>query len=164
MAGGNRWLNLDDEKVRSLFCLIDKDVCYKSNKRVAGSLSEGYRRVSIQGKSTGAHRVAWFLHYGKWPDGFIDHINHDRSDNRIENLRLVSRSDNARNQKLNRHNTSGFNGVSYHKKRQEWRAAIQVNGKKKWVGSFKTKDEAIAARQKANVVYKFHENHGEISQ
>ena len=164
MTGGNEWVNLDDEKVRGLFYLAGKDVCYKSDNRVAGSLSEGYRRVSIQGKSTGAHRVAWFLHYGKWPDGFIDHINHDRSDNRIGNLRLVSRSDNARNQKLHSHNVSGFNGVSYHKKRQEWRAVIQVDGKKKWVGAFKTKGEAIAARQIANMVYGFHENHGEVSQ
>ena len=164
MAGGNRWLNLDDEKVRSLFCLIDKDVCYKSNKRVAGSLNEGYRRVWIQGKSTGAHRVAWFLHYGKWPDGFIDHINHDRGDNRVENLRVVSRLDNARNRKLDARNISGFNGVSYHKKKKYWQAKIQVNKKTKWLGAFATRDEAIAARRKANVEYGFHENHGEITQ
>ena len=62
--------------------------------------------------------------------------------------------------RLQANNVSGFNGVDYDKKKQKWQARIQVNGKRKLVGRFNTKVEAIVARQKANVEYGFHENHG----
>ncbi|MDX3744647.1 HNH endonuclease signature motif containing protein, partial [Pseudomonas sp.] len=68
---------------------------------------DGYLRINVAKTSFKAHRLAWVLYYGKWPDGDIDHINCDRADNRIENLRECSRSQNCHNTSLRRNNKSG---------------------------------------------------------
>lgn len=84
---------------------------------VAGSLnSEGYLLVWIDKINYKCHRLAWLYTYGCWPDN-IDHINGNRSDNRIENIRSVSAHENTKNQKIRSDNTSGFTGVSYYKGR-----------------------------------------------
>ena len=124
----------------------------------------GYKYISIKidckRHNLSLHRIAWTLYYKKIPENFIDHINHIRSDNRIENLREVSKVENNKNQSMPKHNTSGFVGVSYHKRDKIWEARIKVNYNQIYLGRFKTKEEAIEARKKAEVQYGFHANHG----
>lgn len=120
----------------------------------------GYMRGQILGNMHFSHRVAWAIHYGEWPDGGIDHINHVKDDNRIVNLRLVSHKSNMQNQRIRSTNTSGALGVHLHKASGKWRACIMVNGKSKHLGLFNDKEVAIAVRQIANIEYGYHENHG----
>lgn len=71
--------------------------------------AKGYRHLHIYGETYKAHRVAWALHYGEWPEGEIDHINHIRDDNRIANLRIVTRTQQMQN--LSYHSTANTTGV-----------------------------------------------------
>lgn len=121
---------------------------------------DGYPFGRIYDQQYRAHRVAWFVHTGSWPKNHIDHINGDRTDNRIVNLRDVTRSENQRNQKLDVDNTSGTCGVCWHKQRQKWQARIKINGRSIHLGLFDDIDLAIAARLKASVENGFHPNHG----
>ena len=92
-----------------------------------------------------AHRVAWVMTHGEWPKEMIDHINGDRSDNRLCNLRQATRSQNLINSKLSSRNSSGFRGVSWCSAKQKWDARIYSATKLRLLGRFKTKEEAIAA-------------------
>lgn len=110
---------------------------------VAGTpQGDGRIFVGVLDKVMRAHRVAWFLHYGEWPNGDIDHINRDPSDNRIANLRIATRKQNARNKGIPRNNTSGIKGASFHTKKGMWRAVAQLNGKHYHLGYFSTPEEA----------------------
>ena len=97
---------------------------------LAGSLdsSQGYRKLCIDGKLYRAHRIAWLIVMGALPAGQIDHINGDRSDNRIANLREATNAENCRNARLRRDNSSGLKGVSYHKPSGKWRSRIGSDG------------------------------------
>lgn len=120
----------------------------KTNKHVV---------VLYRGKQYKAHRIAWELFHGVPPDGEIDHINGKYADNRIENLRVVSRVENARNMKLSKNNKSGYPGV---------RACSKVEGKwivtigDKYLGYFDNFEDAVTTRQVAEEVFEFHVNHG----
>ena len=104
----------------------------------------GYRRVSLMSKRFMAHRVAWLYVHGEWPAQDIDHINGDRGDNRIANLRDVSARVNRENIRSPRvDNTSGYLGVMSHQGR--WRARVQVNGSSVSLGCFDTPEEAHQA-------------------
>lgn len=117
---------------------------------VAGSITpNGYYRIGVNGKLHQAHRVVWFLVNGEWPDGEIDHINGIRSDNRIENLRDVNRSENSQNRRVPNTNKSGFIGVSWAKCRNKWEAYIKLSGKQKHLGYFSTPELAYEAYLKA---------------
>lgn len=91
--------------------------------------SDGYGRVSLMGKRYLAHRVAWAIHYGEWPKLDIDHINMERHDNRLCNLRLANRSNNMMNTKKHQDNTSGYKGVYFEKQTGRYRAGIMRDGK-----------------------------------
>lgn len=122
----------------------------------------GYKKVQYKMKCYMAHRIIWEMHNGPIPDGMeIDHINHVRDDNRIENLRLVTHSDNQKNQKQHKTNTSGVTGVHWSKHRRKWVAKITINGKHFNLGGFDSKELAISARKNAEKWTGFHENHGE---
>lgn len=120
----------------------------------------GYRQGCILGRRKEAHRVIWALHYGEWPTGEIDHVNGVRDDNRIANLRHVSRAGNQRNKKRQANNTSGAPGIYFDKPTKSWRAQITVNRVRMHIGLYATFDEAVAARKAAEARYGFHENHG----
>lgn len=137
----------------------------KSNK-VAGSVSKtrGYIHIKIHGKSYSAHRLAWLYFYGSVPKQDIDHIDHCKTNNSIENLRVVDHKENHKNASKNKNNTSGFAGVSWSKKSNKWWATIKVSGKTYNLGVFEKIEDAVAARLNANKKYGFHENHGEASQ
>jgi hypothetical protein len=131
-----------------------------SNKAAFTATRRGYFCGRIFDTAYQAHRICWAIHYGVWPDKFIDHINGDRSDNRIENLRHATSAENGRNKSLLCNNSSGHHGVSYLKDRMKWYASIKVNGKTIGLGKFESKPDAIAARKAAEVQYGFHANHG----
>ena len=124
--------------------------CGKFKNKPAGCYNwAGYRRITVGGKTVMAHRIAWAMHHGEWPKNDIDHINGIKDDNRIENLRDVSRSLNARNRGVRVDNNSGVSGVSYSKERDRWVAYINVGSKQVTLGCFKTKEDAIKARVEA---------------
>lgn len=113
---------------------------------------KGYRYVRFQGRTYREHRLVWLYHYGHWPLDQIDHMNGDKSDNRIENLRDVSTSINKQNMRRPRaDNTSGFLGVTWSKARHAWVAQIQVNGKNRSLGAFTTPEDAYRAYLAAKV-------------
>jgi len=122
--------------------------------------SNGYIIIMIDGMNYRAHRLAWFITYCAWPKREIDHINHERADNRIVNLREVSRQENNKNMSKAKNNKSGVTGVHWDKARDRWTAKIQMEGKAIYLGRFIDKFEAICARKSANNKYGFHENHG----
>lgn len=123
---------------------------WTKNKDVAGySKSNGYMQVRIDGKYYLLHRLAWMYVHGELPNGDIDHVNRIRNDNRLENLRVVNKCVNQQNRSLQTNNTSGVTGVVYSKKYDCWRARIKANNKYYHLGSFKSFDEAVAARMKA---------------
>lgn len=105
----------------------------------------GYKVGLYQQRQFKAHRVIWALHYGVWPESEIDHINGVRSDNRIENLRLATRSGQLQNVGIRASNTSGYPGVSWHRGRGRWRAAIRCQGAARHIGYFDSAEEAGAA-------------------
>lgn len=108
--------------------------------------SQGYIKITIKGRAYGAHRVAWLLHYGEWPSKVIDHINGNRADNRITNLRDISHADNLINTTKPAKNRCGYRGVTWQGfSNNAWRACIGSNGKKKFLGYFKTPEDAYAA-------------------
>jgi hypothetical protein len=122
--------------------------------------SYGYFWGRINAKLYAAHRVCWAIHFGEWPKMDIDHVNGNRGDNRITNLRDVSRGENMRNKRVCPRNKSGLFGVSWCKQTETWRATIGVNGKQIHIGRFLKKEDAFDARQDALVKYNFHKNHG----
>ena len=119
----------------------------------------GYRHGAVFGIGFLAHRVAWALAHGEWPN-FIDHINGDRADNRLSNIRNVRWLENGRNYAISKANKSGHTGVSIHQPTQKWRASIAVLGKHIFLGSFPTEEQAVAARKAADAEHGFHANHG----
>jgi hypothetical protein len=132
------------------------------NKRFAdttvGSLSdEGYLCARIMGNTYKVHRLIWKLVHGEDPD-FVDHINGDRADNRLCNLRSVSRGENAKNVATRDNKSDAVLGVSLRNGR--WRARISDSGKLIQLGTFDTMAEAVAARRAAEVALDYHPNHG----
>ena len=104
---------------------------------VAGYISpNGYLVIRVDGRLYKGHRLAWLYVYGSYPSCDIDHINLIRSDNRIDNLRLATRSQNIQNTNKRSDNKSGYKGVSWDKKSKKWRSQIVCNGKKTCLGLF----------------------------
>lgn len=123
----------------------------------AGSvMSHGYFEIGFNGKRHTRHRLVWEYHNGEIPEGYtIDHINNIRGDDRIENLRLLTKKDNeqASVTVTRSHNTSGHRGVGLRKDTGKWRAFIDLNGKHITLGCFDTKEGAISARLAAEEQY-----------
>lgn len=138
--------------------------CRKWNSLCAGKVAGtsqpiGYRVIIIQRTHQYAHRLAWVYVHGVWPV-MIDHINGDKSDNRIANLRSVTRRENLKNSALRPSNTSGVSGVSWLKRRKRWQARIMVDNLQISLGVFHDFNDAVAARLEAEKRYGFHRNHG----
>lgn len=112
----------------------------------AGSvaITDGYRRIALDGKKYLAHRLAWLFVYGVWPTNQIDHIDHNKSRNKISNLRDVTNGENQQNQiKPQKHNHAGKLGVRH--RNGKYQAQIKIDGKSKHLGSYSTADEAHLA-------------------
>ena len=131
-----------------------------ANKPAGGFDGHKYVQVRVNGKKELAHRVAWFLSYGEWPAEHIDHVNGNRSDNRLSNLRVVSCAENAKNRSLTTQNSSGVVGVAWNNAKSVWQSQITVGGKQIHLGSFADFQSAVVARRNAEEEYGFHPNHG----
>jgi len=131
-----------------------------ANKPAGGINGCGYILLGLLGRKFFAHRVAWTIHHGAWPADQIDHINGDKEDNRLVNLREATSQENLKNQKMPCNNTSGVMGVYWHKPTANWRARIMVGRKYISLGYFDDFEDAAAARAKAEIEYNFHTNHG----
>lgn len=163
VSGRLTWLH----RPRSHFC---SDRYYRSiNRRCEGT--EAFAQISQFGYAVGcifqqkimAHHAAFALMTGRWPEGEIDHISGRRDDNRWENLREVSHAENGRNVRLGSANTSGIMGVRWNAQTRAWVAYIRADGKMRHLGSFKTCDDAAAARKRAERDLGFHPNHGRLA-
>lgn len=156
-----------DPATGKLFWKISPSQAVKAGDE-AGTLCGGgrscdkkYLRACYRRKLKQVHHVVWEMFNGPLKDGEeIDHINHIRTDNRIENLRKVYRSDNVKNRSMPINNTSGVHGVSYFSRIGMWVARIGVNGKSIFLGRYNNLEEAALARRQAEVTYGFHKNHG----
>lgn len=135
----------------------------KSTMRIVGSMRDtGYITTGDGNFTEYCHRIVWEMHCGNIPEGYeIDHVNHDRSDNRIENLRIVKKKDNLKNKRKYKNNTSGITGVSIvnTKGYRYFMAKIKVNGKQK-CQTFKNIIDAMNKRIEWEVLYGMHKNHG----
>lgn len=114
---------------------------------IGGSISDngprqGYRTFAYKNKKIRAHRLAWFMFYGDVPESCVDHINGDRQDNRISNLRLATNEQNQKNRKNN--NCGKTWGTQFHKnmKYKKYSAGFRINGKHKSLGYYATREEA----------------------
>lgn len=138
------------------------------NKRFSGK--EAFTAIDAHGYHSGgifraiyaAHRIAWIHVHGSI-SGEIDHINGDKADNRLCNLRDVTRVTNMRNKPQNSNNVTGVVGVFWHSASGKWAAKIGVGMKSLHLGVFPTFEEAVAARKDAEREYGFHKNHGRSS-
>ena len=120
----------------------------------------GYRGIKVDGKGYQAHRLAWLYVYGEHPKQQIDHINRDKTDNRITNLRDVSGSQNRENQlSPYKNNKLGVQGVS--KWKQKYKAQIQVAGVVTYLGLHETIEEAHQAYINAKNKYHIQEHHND---
>lgn len=119
----------------------------------------GYRIVTFKGKKIPEHRLIWCLVYGAFPKHEIDHINQIRDDNRLANLREVTRSENMRN-RTRKDSRLDEIGIWYCKRRKRYIAEITLNKKKVWQKSFKDIDLAIQERKTKALELGFHDNHG----
>jgi hypothetical protein len=121
--------------------------------------SEGYTVVNLSGREY-VHRIIWEMHYGSIPKGMeVDHINHRRADNRLENLRLVSRQDNGRNMSKSKANKSGLPGVEPRARANGdpfWLVSLSKN----YIAQVDDFFEACCLRKSAEHKYNFHPNHG----
>jgi len=122
--------------------------------------SGGYLQIGVDGNRYRAHRLAFLYTTGMWPDGEVDHVNHNKSDNRISNLRITSHKENGKNQKRPFDNKSGHIGVSWVTRNEKWLSQIRVNNKAIHLGYYDNIDFAVAARIQAEIEYGFHRNHG----
>ena len=126
---------------------------------LTGAKGDKYLATSINNKMTHVHRIVFMLHHGFIPN-YIDHIDGNRLNNKIENLRSVTSSENAKNRKANSNNTSGYTGVFWCKKSNKWGAAITSNRKRIYLGLYENKDDAIAKRVEAEKDNGFTSRHG----
>lgn len=136
-----------------------------SGKECGRINTNGYRVICFRHEGTlhilKAHRLAWMIAHGKLSDGVIDHINRNPSDNRISNLRDVSRAINQRNSSMQRNNTSGVTGVSWCKHKGQWRATACVDGRKRHAGYFSCIHESEAAIKAFRAKHGYTKHHGE---
>jgi HNH endonuclease len=156
-------MELDQNEVRRLFTYKETGDLINNTHRKRGSVGtivigyrekDGYIRTSLNYQKFIVHRLIWVYHYGAIPKGMqIDHINRDRHDNRIENLRLADRSLQMRNRSMHKNNISGVTGVTYKNRDKFWVANIGHRGEVVHLGSFKTKDEAILRRKRGEIEY-----------
>jgi hypothetical protein len=127
--------------------------------KAAGKMnSTGYRQIKIGSRLHCAHRLAWIHFYGQSPAAFVDHINGNRDDNRVANLREASRLENNRNKRVSSLSTTGVKGVFWRRRDKCFSSSISVGGRRKHLGHFTTAEDAAAAYRAAAI-----ENFGEFA-
>jgi hypothetical protein len=115
---------------------------------IAGTVSnKGYHYIRFGDTSIFSHRLAWLFSYGCFPDGVLDHINNNRLDNRLVNLRQATTSQNNMNKPVQANNLLQVKGVYFNKKRSKFCATAKLNGKHKHLGYFSNLEKASEAYQ-----------------
>ena len=125
----------------------------------AGSYAgNGYSIICVENKRFSGHRLAWYFYYGEWPDFHIDHMDGDKQNNKINNLRKSNPSVNMKNRGLNKNNTTGYSGIQ--KSRNKWRVRVRIDGKLLNFGTYDNIEDAVRVRNEVYIEYGFHPNHG----
>lgn len=125
--------------------------------KIAGTISpSGYREIKVNLTLYKAHRIAWSMHYGSWPEDHIDHIDGNRANNKINNLRVASHAVNQRNKRLGKNNSTGIFGVCWDPWKKWWRVQIGTD----YLGCYKSLLDASSARKSAELELGYHVNHG----
>ena len=128
----------------NLYWKINRTGKAKQGTKAGCLLGKGYRSCKIQGQQFLVHRIIFLYHHGYLPK-FIDHINGVKDDNRVENLREATLSQNNSNSKIRSNNTSGIKGVSWDKKSKKWLVYINLHYQRKYIGRYNTIEEAEKA-------------------
>lgn len=118
-----------------------------------------YRRTRLLEKNIAVHQMIFAMHYGRWSNNLLDHINHNTLDNHIENLREVTNYQNQQNRLINKNNSSGYSGIRKNKKGL-WVATISHQGKRIFLGSSKDLEIAKILRKQGETKFNYHPNHG----
>ena len=124
--------------------------------------ADGYREVGFKGRLTLIHRIVWCLNYGEWPQGQIDHIDGNPSNNSLINLRLATNQENCKNQKVRITNKSGVTGVRLHSNNKYVAYIKNLFGDQEHLGYFFSLEKAIQARKQKEEEYGYHINHGRV--
>lgn len=138
---------MDYDSSTGLFRAKTSRGCLGKGKSAKWHNGNGYIRIEIDGRRYHAHRLAWFYSFGEWPQ-YIDHINGDRADNRLQNLRNATQSQNAANMKRGKPK-----GISFDQRTKRWVAQITVNYKNHFLGRFETPEAAHATYCAAALKY-----------
>jgi hypothetical protein len=160
-------MHITQDEVIGLFEYHDNNLWWREQpgsvdiSKPAGSIeSKGYRLIGIKGKAYKAHRLIFLMHHG-WLPKQIDHIDNNKSNNKLDNLRDATKNQNQHNQGKHKNNKSGYKGVTWHKRDKKWQAQIMINYKQKHLGYFDCPKEAHVAY--CHVADKYHgdfANHG----
>jgi len=162
MTNLSKYSDYLEYKDGGLYWKVDRGSQKCKGKKAGTLVTSGYLRVRIRelGKSFLVHRVIFFMHHGYFPE-FVDHINCDKLDNRIENLRAATKSQNLMNKEFGKNNKTGFKNVYKSKRRKHWCVAISFNKIRKYIGTFDNLElaelVAIEAREKFHGAFA---NHG----
>lgn len=159
---------MDAKILHELFDYRDGELYWKPNKggnkvqgKRAGTMHhEGYVRTQVNGKIYGNHRLIFLMHHGYLPDE-VDHIDLNKSNNKIENLRPAMIGENQRNVSIRKDNTSGAKGVYWNKSAKKWVVQVRLKGKNGYFGLYE--DIEIAKKVATEARKKYHEefaNHG----
>jgi len=159
--------NLTQERLKGLFTYNPSTGVFVRNftkgGKIKGSIAgcidktTGYIRIRVDGKKYSGHKLAWLYVYGALPikPYQIDHIDRDRTNNSITNLRVVTQSENMQNMGIQKNNTSGVCGVHFRSDIHRWRARILIDGKNTHLGNFIKFSDAVNARKNAEVLYNY---------
>ena len=148
--------NIDYNPDTGIFTWIKKpSIATKVGQEAGTANKNGYICISFRKKIYYAHRLAYYMYYGIDPlEKKIDHIRGPCNNNKINNLRLATHSQNSMNRvNLGSNNNSGYTGVDWNKRLKKWRARITINGVQKHLGYFTNKEDAIKARKEAEIKY-----------
>ncbi|MDO8972094.1 MAG: HNH endonuclease signature motif containing protein [Saprospiraceae bacterium] len=126
----------------------------KKQGNIAGSINKkGYRCIKIDGRNYKAHRLVWLYTFGSWPKDQLDHIDGNRSNNRLDNLRECTHGENQQNLAPKTGGTSNYPGIYWAKHVQKWQVSIRIKGKSEYLGLFTNELEAAEAYKLAKQLY-----------
>ena len=154
-------MEVNKEMLNDIFCYQDGSLIWKkiTGRRakvgdIAGRQSGSYRMVGLHKRAFMEHRLIFMFHHGYFPKE-VDHIDGNKLNNRIENLREASKQENCQNQKIRLTNSSGVKGVSWHKANKKWIVAVCKNYKSYYCGTFEDKELAeLVAMEATNKLHK----------